>query len=63
MGPAMTNVWVVQWEMPWEDGGFSSVWSTPEGANAEADRLRQADRNGVHFDVVEVTIDEPRDGR
>ena len=53
---------VVAWEMPYEDGGFSSVWTTKEAAEAECRRLNVADSIGQHFEVVEVRLDTPQEG-
>lgn len=53
------RVWVVEWKMDYEDGGFSSVWSTRELAESEAERLNAESNIGQDFSVVEVEVDNP----
>lgn len=56
------RVWVVTWELPFEDGGFSSVWTTEDAALTEAHRRRSSDGIGAHWSVCEVHLDQPQTG-
>ena len=53
-------LWVVVWEMPYEDGGFDSVWSSEAAAREEADRLNAADGIGQRFSVERVRFNTSR---